>query len=207
MEPSLKEKLYGKAKSLAEKLAELKPEIQQANSTVSVIPEKQPDYVRQKPEEPVIFGIPGIEKTKKKPLRVIAEPFSGTNYDPYDPEQNRPDTTPEDLGKGASGIKINENMVAVPRKKDSDEAMLRLGTVLRVPETGKLILVADLTSREFDGQNKLDFATPKTGKKIKSEVNKEFNNLEVLREGQGYKDVRDFVESGEWEKMLKEYEE
>ena len=123
----------------------------------------------------------------------------GTNYDPYDVWQNRPDATEENVGLGAAGVRIAENMVAVSRKKGSDEAMLRLGTVLEDPESGERYLVADLMNRRFDGEKKLDFATPKTGKKINENFNRTFSGLRVIREGGGYEDVRNFVESGEWD--------
>jgi len=129
--------------------------------------------------------------------------WQGTNYDPLDVWQNRPDATEENKGIGASQVRIDDTMVAVSRKPNSDEAMLRLGTVLRDPNTGKKYLVADLMSHRFDGQKKIDFATPQTGKKIKEEYNKPFEGLEIIREGNGYEDVRVFVESGEWAKMLK----
>ena len=132
--------------------------------------------------------------------------WNGTNYDPYDIWQNRPDATEDNLGEGAiAGLKIDENMVAVARKKDSDEAMLRTGTVIRVPELGnRLFLVADLLNERFNGQQKIDFATPKKGKEVVTDFNKAFKDIEVVRQGQGKEDARNFVNSGEWQKMLDE---
>lgn len=195
---SLREQLFGPAMPLRDKLA-------LANSTDPVKLNSDFDviYKKPKPEAPVTFGLPKEmgNKSNIKPIRKLDQPFIGTNYDPYDVEQNRPDATEENIGLGAAGVKIKENMVAVSRKPKSDEAMVRLGTVLRDPETKELYLVADLMNRRFDGQNKIDFATPKTGKEINEKYNRSFEGLEVVREGQGYEDVRAFVESGEWDKM------
>lgn len=151
---------------------------------------------------PSMLETPVAEASEPEPTTPKLEgEWIGTNYDPLDIWQNRPDATPENLGKGAAGVKIDESMVAVSRKKGTDEAMIRLGTVLRDPETGKKYLVADLMNRRFDGQNKIDFATPKRGKEIDANYNRTFSGFEIVREGQGYEDVRNFVESGEWDKM------
>lgn len=147
--------------------------------------------------ETQVAAVVEAEPTKN----ILEGEWQGTNYDPFDVGQNRPDATEENIGIGAAGVKIAENMVAVSRKKDSDEAMLRLGTVLRDPESGEHYLVADLMNRRFDGQNKIDFATPKTGKEINEKYNRTFSGFEVVREGGGYEDVREFVESGEWDKI------
>lgn len=200
---SLREILFGPAKPLREKLAE-------ASSPADVPLLK--DNKAQKSEETPITTPDGqalqstgmLKTTKTKPLRKLEGSFTGTNYDPYDVNQNRPDATDDNVGIGAAGVKIGESMVAVSRKTDSDEAMVRLGTVLRDPETKEMYLVADLMNRRFDGQNKIDFATPKKGKEIDEKYNRSFEGLEIVREGQGYEDVRKFVESGEWERMRKE---
>ena len=151
--------------------------------------------------EPVLAAEPNAEQEPEQPKNILEGEWQGTNYDPYDVWQNRPDATEENVGLGAAGVRIGDNMVAVSRKKGSDEAMLRLGTVLRNPENGEMYLVADLMNRRFDGQNKIDFATPRRGKEIDKGYNRTFSGLEVVREGAGYEDVRNFVESGEWDKM------
>lgn len=164
-------------------------ESMQQEATVASSTQQQPKPVR-------------IQVVSDEPEYAVLEgEWQGTNYDPYDVWQNRPDATEENVGVGAAGVRIGENMAAVSRKKGSDEAMLRLGTVLREPESGEMYLVADLMNRRFDGQNKLDFATPNTGKEISEKYNRTFSGLEVVREGGGYEDVRNFVESGEWDKM------
>lgn len=132
----------------------------------------------------------------------LGKPVIGTNYDPYDPDQTRPNAN----GEGAvSGVKIKEGMVAVPRKVGSDEAMIRLGTVVYIPELDDIFLVADLMNRRFDGQYKFDFAKPHMKKNPDPSVNKTFNDVVILREGDGYGDTREFVNSGEWEKMKEEF--
>ncbi len=128
--------------------------------------------------------------------------FIGTNYDPYDPDQTRPNAN----GEGAvTGVTIDETMVAVPRKPNSNEAMVRLGTVIYVPELDDIFLVADLMNKRFDGQNKIDFARPEKGKTPDPTVNKNFQNIQIIRQGNGYEDTRNFVQSGEWEKMKQEF--
>lgn len=125
--------------------------------------------------------------------------WQGTNYDPYSRAQNRPNATSTNLGIGAGGVKIDETMVAVPRQKDGVTGMLRMGTVIEV--NGKKYLVADLMSSEFNGQNKIDFATPKQGSKIIPEHNQKFSDIKIIRQGNGRQDLRDFIKSGQWEKM------
>lgn len=162
-------------------------------------------YTRPQPE-PIEALTPDRESQKvaaRGETPILEGEWQGTNYDPLDIWQNRPDATAENIGKGAAGVKIDDTMVAVSRKKDSDEAMIRLGTVLEHPETGKRYLVADLMNERFNGMQKIDFATPKRGKEIDENYNKSFKGFKIIREGQGYEDVRDFVESGEWDKIKK----
>lgn len=179
--------------------------VKKVPSVVEDLLSSEVTYMKPEPE-PITALTPNKEDEKialenyKESIRLPGE-WQGTNYDPYDVWQNRPDATEENVGLGAAGVRIAENMVAVSRKKGSDEAMIRLGTVLRDPETGEKYLVADLMNRRFDGQNKIDFATPKTGKEISEKYNRNFSGFEVVREGGGYEDVREFVESGEWDKM------
>jgi len=125
--------------------------------------------------------------------------WKGTNYDPLDPSQNRPNAKPETIGIGAAGVRMDEGMVAVPRKDDGITAMLRLGTVIYIPELNRKFLVADLQNARFNGQQKLDFVTSGTGSGISPAHNKNFNNIVIVREGQGRADVREYVESGQWE--------
>lgn len=136
------------------------------------------------------------------PTKKLESPFTGTNYDPYDPQQNDPTRDPALVGVGAGGFKIDENMVATTLQKDLETATLRLGTVIRVPELDRVFLVGDLLNKRFAGQNKIDFATPQKGSVPDPTFNKDFKDIEILREGQGYADARQFVESGEWQKML-----
>lgn len=164
------------------------------------------DFIQKKMSATVYYSAPQVEEEKpiEEPVALpkLEGGWIGTNYDPYDVDQNRPDADKDTIGIGATGIKIGERMVAVSRKPNSDEAMVRLGTVLRDPETREMYLVADLMNRRFDGQNKIDFATPKSGKVPNEKYNKTFEGLEIVREGKGYEDARSFVESGEWQKML-----
>lgn len=168
----------------------------------SVIENLMTDTIVYTRPEPVLAQEPEPEQPKYKTLE---GEWQGTNYDPYDIWQNRPDATEENIGLGAAGVRVDESMVAVSRKKGTDTGMLRLGTVLRNPETNEVFLVADLMNRRFDGMNKIDFATPKKGKEIDERFNKTFSGLEIVREGSGYEDVRTFVESGEWDKMKNEF--
>jgi len=174
--------------------------------TIIQTPKKVSDWVEEM--STVIYTQPATVIESSPPqvspsFPTLEGAWQGTNYDPLDVWQNRPDATEENKGIGAAGVRIDDTMVAVSRLPNSDQAMLRLGTVLRDPKTGKKYLVADLMHRRFDGQKKIDFATPQTGKKIKEEYNQTFEGLEIVREGNGYEDVRDFVESGEWATMLK----
>ena len=126
--------------------------------------------------------------------------FKGTNYDPYHRPQNRPNATSENLGEGAvAGLKIDESMVAVPRKKDNFNAMIPLGSVIYIPELKKKFLVADLMNKRFNGMQKIDFATPGGKRNIDSSLNKDFTVI-LLRKGKGRPDAREYVKSGEWEK-------
>ena len=144
---------------------------------------------------------PLLKKEVSSPKEIEGE-FIGTNYDPYDPDQTRPNPT----GEGAvKGVTIDETMVAVPRKKDSNESILRLGTVIYVPELNNIFLVADLMNRRFDGMNKIDFARPNKKKTPDEIVNKTFSGIKILREGGGRADTREFVKSGEWEKMRNDF--
>lgn len=137
----------------------------------------------------------------KQPTNQLPGEWIGTNYDPEVRHQNRPDATSTNLGLGAAGLRIQPGMAAVPRKPGSEEAMLRLGTVLENPKTGERYLVADLMNRRFDGMQKIDFATKGTGDKPSPDYNKIFKGWKIIREGAGREDARKLVESGEWEKI------
>ena len=120
----------------------------------------------------------------------------GTNYDPYDPSQTRP--SPD--GRGAVGELMEESMVATSHKADKITGNMRLGTVFYIPELDKKYLVADVMNERFAGESRIDFVTPKQGKKIFEKYNKPFT-VQILREGKGYEDARNFIKSGEREKM------
>lgn len=142
------------------------------------------DMAEQRLKEPYPFA---------KRINVI-----GTNYDPYAPDQTRPNTD----GRGAVGEIMDESMVATSHKADKETGNLRLGTVFYIPEENKKYLVADVMNKRFAGQSKIDFVTPNQGKKIIEKYNKPFT-IQILREGGGYEDARKFIKSGEWEKMKK----
>lgn len=158
-----------------------------------------------KPETQVATPVQVVSsKSASSSPNVLEGEWQGTNYDPYDRGQNRPDATDENLGVGAATVKVGDNMVAVARKAEDDSTpMLEYGTVLREPESGEMYLVADLLNKRFAGQNKIDFATPNTGKEIDEKYNRTFSGFEVVREGKGRTDARELVESGEWDKMKK----
>jgi len=154
------------------------------------------------------FKMPKMPKVPTKTAKpantsdVLDGEWLGTNYDPYDRYQNRVDATADNIGQGAvKGVTIGPGMAAVSRIPNSDEAEIRLGTVLQDPNTGEVFLIADLMNRRFDGQKKIDFATPNTGKEINPKYNKTFSGFKVLRQGGGYKDTRNFVNSGEWDAL------
>ena len=126
--------------------------------------------------------------------------WQGTNYDPMDRKQNRPFAKSKTLGIGSAGVKMDESMVAVPRKKDGITGMLRLGTVIYIPQLNEKFLVADLKAERYNGQQHIDFATIGTSSEISQKHNQSFKDIIILREGEGREDVREYVESGEWEK-------
>ena len=171
------------------------------NDAVSISNERY-SFLGQEVMEKGISVIP--QELRKFYVGVIKMPlqgsWQGTNYDPTDRSQNRPFSKSNTTGKGAAGIEIDESMVAVPRKKDNITAMLRLGTVIYIPELKQKFLVADLMNKRFNGQQRIDFATMETTTEISSIHNKSFEDIIILREGNGYEDVREYVESGEWEK-------
>jgi hypothetical protein len=143
------------------------------------------------------------EVAEKKPIKKLDVSFLGTNYDPYDPDQTK--ENPD--GKGKALIEMDDDMVATSLKEDGLTGNLRLGTVIRVPSLGnKVFLVADTMNKRFNGMNKIDFVKKGKKKTPDPEVNKEFSDIEVLREGDGPEDARNFVESGEWEKFKSEFE-
>ncbi|MFA5696388.1 MAG: hypothetical protein WC917_02980, partial [Bacilli bacterium] len=144
------------------------------------------------PAAPVEQSAPTTPKTYSS--------FTGTNYDPYHTAQNRPDSKKEDIGKGASGIFIDDSMAATSLKKDGITGNLRMGTVIWVPELKKKFLIADTMNKRFNGQNKIDLATPHTGSEIIPAYNKNFD-IVVLREGKGAEDARNLVNSGEWDNI------
>ena len=134
-------------------------------------------------------------------LKTLDGEWQGTNYDPYDRNQNRPDATTTNLGEMAvSGVKNDGSMVAVPRKKDGITGMLRLGTVIYVPSLNQKFLVADLKNARYNGQQQIDFPTPGAKGEVSPTHNQSFGNIIVLREGSGKADTRNYVNSGEWEK-------
>ena len=186
--------MFGPAVPLRDKLAT-------ANSTEAVKPGKPADYTYTKPEAPapVEFGLPGQDtRPKTQPIRKLDQPFIGTNYDPYDTDQTKPN--PDGLGKAL--IKLDESMVATSLKEDGETGNLRLGTVIRVPALdNKLFLVADTMNKRFNGMNKIDFVAPNKKKAPDPKLNQNFEGIEIIREGGGPADAREFVESGEWEKM------
>lgn len=217
--PSLAERLWGKTKSLAMRVAEnIVPDNVVSYSRADYLKSQQPKgnaqtdplldpKKRPMPQEPVKVDdgalVPqgGRKKEPMKALRKLDIPFLGTNYDPLDPDQTRPDPD----GKGAAGVMMDDDMVASSLKRDGLTANLRLGTVIRVPSLGnKVLLVSDLMNERFNGENKIDFVRKNKKKEPDAEVNKNFEDIEILREGEGYEDVRKFVESGEWDAFKKE---
>lgn len=184
----------------------------------ATVPEKKDNAVtvpllgsepKPAPVEPVKVDDGALVPTKSpkpekpKALRSFDVPFIGTNYDPYDPEQTR--ENPD--GKGKAGIEMNDDMVATSLKDDGLTGNLRLGTVIRVPSLNKVFLVADTMNKRFNGMNKIDFVRKDKKKTPDPEVNKEFSDIEILREGAGPEDARKFVESGEWEMLKKQFED
>lgn len=195
---TLRERLFGPVTPLRDKLySAMDTPLLQSKPAVKDNP------VQVTPEGDALMAPASPTPTpKREPVRVVKEPFLGTNYDPYDPEQTKPE--PDGLGKAL--IKLDESMVATSLKDDGITGNLRLGTVIRVPSLGnKVFLVADTMNQRFNGKNKIDFVKPNKKKEPDPEVNKEFPEIEILREGEGAEDARKFVDSGEWERLKKEY--
>lgn len=207
---SLAERLWGRAKPLADKLAS----IVAPASTISY--SRADEIKKDSPStddnvlKPGMFDAPKTDPVKvdegalvpqgiaTKPLKTFDTPFIGTNYDPYDPDQTRPNPD----GKGKAGIVMDDDMVATALKDDGLTGNLRLGTVIRIPSLGgKMFLVADTMNKRFNGMNKIDFVRKNKKKTPDPDVNKEFSDIEIVREGNGPEDARNFVESGEWDKM------
>lgn len=140
------------------------------------------------------------EMFKEKKLKPLEGSWKGTNYDPIDVTQNRPNAKKETIGIGAGGVKIDDSMVAVPRQKDGETGMLRMGTVIYVPSLDKKFLVADLKSSKFNGLKQIDFATTGTSSQISPKHNQDFSDIVIVREGKGREDLRNYVKSGEWKK-------
>jgi hypothetical protein len=196
-------KIMGISKPFQERLADKVT----ANSTSAVAPAKPMDYVKPEASAPVKFGLPNIDvKPAMSPnparLRRSTEEFIGTNYDPYDPLQTKPNPD----GIGSSGVKLDKTMVASSFKEDGVTANLRNGTVILIPGFPKPFLVADVMNKRFNGMNKIDFVDPESKGSANPTLNKNFTGIEILREGSGRADARDFVSSGEWAKMLAEFE-
>ena len=143
------------------------------------------------------------EEQNSVAIEVEKEKYTGTNYDPYDPSQNRPNATSSNLGIGSAGIKMDETMVASSLKQDGITANLRLGTVIYIPELNKKFLVADTMNKRFNGMNKIDFAVPKSRGSIIPELNKQFT-IQIIRKGQGRADARELVNSGQWDEIKNE---
>ncbi len=219
--PSLREKLWGKTKPLRDKLVDIltpasvinyssadetKVDSKDSVQTVPLLDAKK----KPLPPEPVKVDDGALVPQKnpvqakpepKKPLKTFDVPFLGTNYDPYDPDQTRPNPD----GKGKAGVKMTDDMVATALREDGLTGNLRLGTVIRVPSLGnKVFLVTDTMNKRFNGMNKIDFVRADKKKEPDPEVNKEFSDIEILREGMGPEDARTFVNSGEWERFKKE---
>lgn len=212
----LRERLWGKIKPLAERLADV------------VAPASVVTYDREKdgpkqnlqtmpilgstktppPADPVKVEDGALVPSKSPRPTVTNAPkptgkkFLGTNYDPFDPDQTKPE--PDGIGKAL--IPLDDNMVATSLKEDGVTGNLRLGTVIKVPSLGnRIFLVADTMNSRFNGQNKIDFVRKDKKKEPDPEVNREFDDIEIIREGQGPEDARNLVESGEWEELLKQY--
>jgi len=149
------------------------------------------------------FNTASYQAAPLQPKQIkLAQTFIGTNYDPYDPNQTRPNPD----GIGAAGIKIDESMVATSLKKNGITGNLRLGTVIYVASLNKVFLVADVMNKRFNGMNKIDFATPGSGSATSTEHNTDFSDISIIRQGQGKgEDTRNFVESGEWDKLKAQY--
>ena len=138
--------------------------------------------------------------------KTFTEPFIGTNYDPLDPSQTRPDSAPEDIGKGSALVMMTEDMVAVPRRQgtiDQEKLVIPYGSVIYVPQFDRKFLVADTMKKKYNGQSKIDFVTLGKGKQIDPKFNIDLDDVVLVKKGEGTKkSVRDFVKSGEWKKEL-----
>jgi len=115
---------------------------------------------------------------------------TGTNYDPFDPAQTKPDPD----GIGAAGVEMKEGMVAVPRIEGTKRPVVPFGTVLFFPDLDRSFLVADLLGPRFTATSnsthfKVDFAVPNTGKQTIPEFNRQFN-FEIEELGTGRADAR-----------------
>jgi len=218
----LRQELWGKLRPLRDKLAEAIPDNTINYSRADYLKSQQPKGNAQTdplldprkkpmPQDPVKVEdgtlVPQKSPTSttpepRKPIRTFDEPFLGTNYDPYDPDQTRPNPD----GKGKAGIKMTDDMVATALKEDGLTGNLRLGTVIKVPSlNNQVFLVTDTMNKRFNGMNKIDFVRANKKKEPDPEVNKEFSDIEILREGMGPEDARKFVESGEWDAFKKEH--
>lgn len=195
---SLREKLFGPNIPLREKLATLPVDAQTLKAPLSSsIPKKEDVPITS--NDGMALESKGVPKMPTiKPLRRLEQTFIGTNYDPHDPDQTKPE--PDGLGKAL--IKLDDSMVATSLKEDGITGNLRLGTVIRVPSLdNKLFLVADTMNKRFNGMNKIDFVAPNKKKEPDPTLNQNFDGIEIIREGNGAKDARKFVESGEWDKL------
>jgi len=206
--------LLDKVKGFMSNTHEVKNEASVSNATqkprevrIQAVPSKKPadmnaggEFKMPKPPTPAAPNKPVSEGG------VLQGEWKGTNYDPFDRYQNRVDATSANIGEGAvSGVEIGPGMAAVSRIPNSDQSEIRLGTVIQDPNTGEIYLIADLMNRRFDGQKKIDFATPNTGTEINPKYNQTFSGFKVLRQGAGYEDAREFVNSGEWEALRNQY--
>ncbi len=195
--------LFGKGK---EQTAIIKPPEKKQSLLSKIFKGNVVRYERQ-PKETAPIKQPIRETKTIEVPRIKPEPlegsFKGTNYDPMELSQNRPDATPENIGEGAvAGLKVDDTMVAVPRKNDNLNAMIKLGSVIYIPELDQKFLVADLMNKRFNGIKKIDFATIGSGSQASSTHNRDFSNIIILRKGKGRADAREYVNSGKWKEEL-----
>lgn len=119
-----------------------------------------------------------------------------TNYDPMDRSQNRLNASAANLGIGAGGVLVKDNMVAVMRNSPDDPTpVLPFGTVLRDTRTGREHIVADLLNARFNRKDmptvfKVDVATPGSGKTVVPGYQGEAD-WEIVRMGKGRKDLKE----------------
>ena len=140
------------------------------------------------------------EPEQEEKLLTTSRP--NTNYDPLSESQTREGTT----GEGAvSGIKLKEGMIAVPRKRGTQEPIVPYGTVIYIPEFDRNFLVVDLKKESVDSIDdiRFDFAVPASGSRSIPKYNKPYT-FRIVEKGIknndfGHADARRKIKNGIWE--------